>query len=55
MKPENFLLGPPGTAEEKKLYLIDLGLGNIFILVLFGIYPILEILQLALLKCDSEA
>lgn len=27
MKPENFLLGPPGTPEEKKLFLVDLGLG----------------------------
>ncbi|CAI0543234.1 unnamed protein product [Linum tenue] len=27
VKPENFLLGQPGTPEEKKLYLIDLGLG----------------------------
>jgi serine/threonine protein kinase len=28
VKPENFLLGPPGTHEEKKLFLVDLGLGN---------------------------
>jgi predicted Ser/Thr protein kinase len=28
VKPENFLLGQPGTADEKKLYLIDLGLGE---------------------------
>lgn len=27
VKPENFLLGQSGTADEKKLYLIDLGLG----------------------------
>ena len=27
VKPENFLLGPPGTPEEKKLFLVDLGLG----------------------------
>lgn len=27
IKPENFLLGPPGTPEEKKLFLVDLGLG----------------------------
>ncbi|XP_038986299.1 casein kinase 1-like protein HD16 [Phoenix dactylifera] len=26
VKPENFLLGPPGTPEEKKLFLVDLGL-----------------------------
>lgn len=28
VKPENFLLGPPGTHEEKKLFLVDLGLGK---------------------------
>lgn len=27
VKPENFLLGQPGSPDEKKLYLIDLGLG----------------------------
>lgn len=27
VKPENFLLGQPGSPEDKKLYLIDLGLG----------------------------
>ncbi|MBA0783892.1 hypothetical protein Gotri_001536 [Gossypium trilobum] len=32
VKPENFLLGLPGSADEKKLYLIDLGLGIIFFL-----------------------
>ncbi|GMH11848.1 hypothetical protein Nepgr_013689 [Nepenthes gracilis] len=26
VKPENFLLGPPGTPDEKKLFLVDLGL-----------------------------
>ncbi|KAG6414502.1 hypothetical protein SASPL_127304 [Salvia splendens] len=26
VKPENFLLGTPGTADEKKLFLVDLGL-----------------------------
>ncbi|PIA64725.1 hypothetical protein AQUCO_00100295v1 [Aquilegia coerulea] len=26
VKPENFLLGPPGSPEEKKLFLVDLGL-----------------------------
>lgn len=29
VKPENFLLGPPGTVDEKKLFLVDLGLGMI--------------------------
>ncbi|XP_073007038.1 casein kinase 1-like protein HD16 isoform X1 [Typha latifolia] len=28
VKPENFLLGPPGTSEEKKLFLVDLGLAT---------------------------
>lgn len=28
VKPENFLLGPPGSPDEKKLFLVDLGLGN---------------------------
>ena len=27
VKPENFLLGPQGTPQEKKLFLVDLGLG----------------------------
>ncbi len=27
VKPENFLLGAPGTDCEKKLFLVDLGLG----------------------------
>ncbi|KAK9149332.1 hypothetical protein Scep_008089 [Stephania cephalantha] len=28
VKPENFLLGPPGTADAKKLFLVDLGLAS---------------------------
>jgi serine/threonine protein kinase len=28
VKPENFLLGPSGTPDEKKLFLVDLGLGK---------------------------
>ncbi|KAJ0591583.1 putative protein-serine/threonine kinase CK1-CK1-Pl family [Helianthus annuus] len=28
VKPENFLLGQPGTPNEKKLYLVDLGLAS---------------------------
>uniref|UniRef100_A0A7N2KLL1 non-specific serine/threonine protein kinase n=1 Tax=Quercus lobata TaxID=97700 RepID=A0A7N2KLL1_QUELO len=28
VKPENFLLGQPSTPQEKKLFLVDLGLGN---------------------------
>ncbi|KAG5065707.1 hypothetical protein JHK86_009438 [Glycine max] len=28
VKPENFLLGPPGTPNEKKLFLVDLGLAT---------------------------
>ena len=29
VKPENFLLGPLGTPDEKKLFLVDLGLGTL--------------------------
>lgn len=29
VKPENFLLGPPGSSDEKKLFLVDLGLGKL--------------------------
>jgi len=28
IKPENFLMGQPGTSYEKKLFLVDLGLGK---------------------------
>lgn len=28
VKPENFLLGPAGTPKEKRLFLVDLGLGE---------------------------
>lgn len=28
VKPENYLLGQPGTPHEKRLYLVDLGLGK---------------------------
>lgn len=28
VKPENFLLGTPGSPDEKKLFLVDLGLGK---------------------------
>ena len=27
VKPENFLMGPAGSVYEKRLYLVDLGLG----------------------------
>lgn len=36
VKPENFLLGQPGTPNEKKLYLVDLGLGNYFLVLLLS-------------------
>lgn len=35
VKPENFLLGQPGTPDDKKLYLIDLGLGTLYLLFLY--------------------
>ena len=28
VKPENFLMGPAGSVHEKRLYLVDLGLGE---------------------------
>lgn len=31
VKPENFVLGKPGTPDEKKLFLVDLGLGMTWI------------------------
>ncbi|KAK6235689.1 hypothetical protein SCA6_011026 [Theobroma cacao] len=34
VKPENFLLGQPSTPQEKKLFLVDLGLGEFFSYVL---------------------
>lgn len=36
VKPENFLLGPPGTPDEKKLFLVDLGLGKFYHIHLFS-------------------
>ncbi|CAL5407198.1 unnamed protein product [Camellia sinensis] len=35
VKPENFLLGPPGTPDEKKLFLVDLGLGGVMVLLVY--------------------
>lgn len=32
VKPENFLLGTPGTSDEKRLFLVDLGLGNLLVM-----------------------
>lgn len=40
VKPENFLLGQPSTAQEKKLFLVDLGLGNF--LTFFRSNPLLD-------------
>ena len=39
VKPENFLLGPRGTPEEKKLFLVDLGLGKSLNLPVFDVAP----------------
>lgn len=36
VKPENFLLGQPSTAQEKKLYLVDLGLGEQILFYPYG-------------------
>lgn len=38
VKPENFLLGLPGTSDEKKLFLVDLGLGKPFSFTAFITY-----------------
>lgn len=40
IKPENFLLGTPGTPDGRKLFLVDLGLGN-FLCVHF--FPAVQI------------
>lgn len=37
VKPENLLLGQPGSLDEKKLFLIDLGLGILFFFLRSGI------------------
>lgn len=34
IKPENFLLGQPGSAQEKKLFLINFGLGMLLHMVI---------------------
>lgn len=38
VKPENFLLGQPGSPDEKKLFLIDLGLGMFFCKLVSSLY-----------------
>lgn len=42
VKPENFLLGQPSTPQEKKLFLVDLGLGKI-ILKPFEVFPVFTV------------
>lgn len=37
VKPENFLLGTPGTLDEKRLFLVDLGLGNLLSIFIMSI------------------
>lgn len=41
VKPENFLLGLPGSPDEKKLFLIDLGLGMLLISKFLSMYTFL--------------
>lgn len=38
VKPENFLLGQPGSPDEKKLFLIDLGLGMFLFKTVSSLY-----------------
>lgn len=57
VKPENFLLGQPGTTLEKKLYLVDLGLGAKFMTGPEGLFyasftaPLSAPLTFTLLHC----
>ncbi|KAK1408198.1 hypothetical protein QVD17_39833 [Tagetes erecta] len=37
VKPENFLLGPPGSSDEKKLFLVDFGLGTSYLHQLYKV------------------
>ena len=41
VKPENFLLGQPGSTNEKKLWLVDLGLGAHLRAVFFSLAQML--------------
>lgn len=43
VKPENFLLGHPGSVDEKKLFLIDLGLGRLLFKVVSSVYEVFNL------------
>lgn len=45
VKPENFLLGTPGTPDGKKLFLVDLGLGNFHCIHVFFAVQISQAVQ----------
>jgi len=49
VKPENFLLGQPSTAQEKKLFLVDLGLGYCLHLAFLIILDAVDVLPLIFL------
>ncbi|MQM12203.1 hypothetical protein Taro_045119 [Colocasia esculenta] len=53
VKPENFLLGQPGSPDEKKLFLIDLGLGMHLLIFPINIWPY-ELLSHSLI-CGSAS
>lgn len=44
VKPENFLLGQPSSPQEKKLFLVDLGLGKMLHPYLMRAFPFFLIL-----------
>ena len=46
VKPENFLLGQPSTAQEKKLFLVDLGLGELSSITDIELFFLIDLLLL---------
>ncbi len=55
VKPENFLLGQANTTNEKRLYLVDLGLGTcsfVFLQLLLGEHATLADTETCMLSCS---